>query len=222
MLVLGLLGMPGQAGENKALQTQEDKTSYCIGVDMARNFKRQGRQVDPDLLMRGFQEASAGAKLLLSEPEMDDLRKVYMAETIRKQALAKRTPGEENAEKGQVFLAGNKVRKDVVCLPSGLQYQVLKAGTGRKPAASDTVECRYRGTQLDGKEFIAANLEKPATFKVAGALVPAFTEALPLMPVGSKWKLFVPPHLAFGVRGVGRIVGPNETVIFELELAGIK
>ena len=222
ILGVGLLAGQLSAADNTVLKTDKEKASYSIGVDMARNFKRQGIQVDLDLLVRGFREANAGDKLLLSEPEMDDLRKVYMAEAMRKQAMARRTPGEENAQKGEAFLAENKTRKGVITLPSGVQYEVLKIGTGKKPAESDTVECHYRGTQLDGKEFLSTSPAKTGTFKVSEAIIPAWREILPLMPVGSKWKLFVPPQFAFGIRGVGRTIGPNEVVIFELELAAIK
>jgi FKBP-type peptidyl-prolyl cis-trans isomerase FklB len=218
----GLLAGPLSAADDPVLKTGKEKTSYCIGVDMARNFKRQGTQVDLDALIRGYRDSDAGAKLLLTEPELDDLRKVYMAEAMRKQAVAKLTPAEENKQKGAAFLAENKTKPGVVVLPSGLQYQVLQAGTGRKPAESDTVECNYRGVRLDGAEFFSTAAGKPASLKVSEAMVPAFREVLPLMPVGSKWKLFVPPQFAFGARGVGKTVRPSETVIFELELAAIK
>jgi FKBP-type peptidyl-prolyl cis-trans isomerase len=222
MLAGGLLAAPIHAAETPALKTAQEKTSYCIGVDMARNFKRQGLKIDLEALLRGYREAEAGDKLLMPEPELDELRKLYMAEAMRKQALGKRTPGEENAQKGEAFLAENKTRQGVVSLPSGIQYEILKAGTGRKPVESDTVECHYRGTQLDGKEFFCTAPGKAATIKIQEAMMPAWREVLPLMSVGSKWKLFVPPQFAFGPRGAGKVVGPSETVIFEMELAGIK
>lgn len=221
-IVAGLAVGHLEADENQVLKTDTDKTSYCIGVDMARNFKRQGIRVDLEQVMRGYRDADAGTRLLLPEPELDEIRKVYMAEAMRKQAMSRRTPGQENKEKGDAFLAENKTKEGVVCLPDGLQYQIIKAGTGPKPTESDTVECHYRGIQLDGKEFVGTSPNKPATLKVTEAMVPALVEALTLMPVGSKWKLFVPPQLGFGVRGVGKAVGPNETLIFEVELVGIK
>jgi FKBP-type peptidyl-prolyl cis-trans isomerase FklB len=210
------------AADDTPLKTEKDRTSYCIGVDMARNFKRQGIDVDADMILRGFRDSDAGAKLLLTEAELEDIRKVYMADTIRKQALSKRTPGQQNEAKGEAFLAANKTKPGVVTLPSGLQYLVLREGTGKKPSESDTVECRYRGVRLDGAEFFSTAADKPAILKISEAIVPAFKEALPLMPVGSKWKLFAPPQLGFGPRGVGQTIGPNETLIFEMELVGIQ
>jgi len=148
-------------------------------------------------------------------------RKGQQSEQLRKQRQAAGLAGEENRKAGEAFLAGNKAKDGVVTLPSGLQYKVLKAGDGRKPSDADMVECRYRGTLIDGTEFDRSDpAGQPATFKVAG-VIPGWREALKLMPVGSKWQLFIPPQLAYGAIGSGPI-GPNATLIFELELLAVK
>jgi FKBP-type peptidyl-prolyl cis-trans isomerase FklB len=130
--------------------------------------------------------------------------------------------GEENKKAGEAFLAQNKGKQGVVTLPSGLQYKILKAGNGKKPTENDTVECNYRGTLINGTEFDSSYRRgQPATFGV-GQVIPGWREALQLMPVGSKWELYVPPDLAYGERGAGRDIGPNSTLVFEVELLGIQ
>lgn len=221
---LGILILAAQvsAGEPPALKTQKEKISYGIGVDMSRNFKKQGVEFDLKTLMKGFQDESAGKKLLMSEEDMRATLTAYQTELLQKRAQALRVAGEENKKTGDAFLAENKKKEGVVTLPSGLQYKILKAGDGKKPTESDTVECNYRGTLINGTEFDnSSRTGKPATFKVAG-LIPGWTEALQLMPVGSKWRLVIPPQLAYGERGAGSVIGPNATLIFELELLAIK
>jgi FKBP-type peptidyl-prolyl cis-trans isomerase FklB len=130
--------------------------------------------------------------------------------------------GETNKKEGEAFLAANKTKEGVVTLPSGLQYKVLKAGTGPKPSANDSVVCNYRGTLLDNTEFDSSYKRgQPATFPV-GKVIKGWTEALQLMPVGSKWQLFIPSELAYGPRGAGPDIGPNATLIFEVELLSIQ
>ena len=221
---LGILVLAAQvsAGEPPALKTQKEKISYGIGVDMSRNFKKQGVEYDLKTLMRGFQDESSGKKLLMSEEEMRSTLNAYQTELLQKRVQALRVAAEQNKKAGDAFLAENKTKEGVVTLPSGLQYKILKAGDGKKPTESDTVECNYRGTLINGTEFDnSARTGKPATFKVAG-LITGWTEALQLMPVGSKWQLVIPPQLAYGDGGAGSVIGPNATLIFELELLAIK
>jgi FKBP-type peptidyl-prolyl cis-trans isomerase len=221
---LGILLLTAQvsAGEPPVLETQKDKISYGIGVDMSRNFKKQGIEFDADTLMRGFKDESSGGKLLMREEDIRATLNAYQNELMQKRAQAMRAAEEENKKIGEAFLAENKTKEGVVILPSGLQYKILKAGDGRKPTETDTVECHYRGALINGTEFDSSyNTGKPATFKVTGVIA-GWTEALKLMPVGSKWKLFIPPQLAYGARGAGRDIGPNATLIFELELLAIK
>ena len=132
--------------------------------------------------------------------------------------VASQPAAADNQREGSAFLATNKTKPGVVTLPSGLQYKILKAGNGKKPIESDTVECKYRGTLINGTEFDSS---QAASFPVAG-VIPGWTEALKLMPVGSRWELFIPPHLAYGAQGTGRDIGPDATLIFEVELLAIK
>jgi FKBP-type peptidyl-prolyl cis-trans isomerase FklB len=148
--------------------------------------------------------------------------RTFQAELRQRQAVARTKAAEDNKKQGNAFLAENKTKEGVVTLPSGLQYKILKAGGGKTPTDADTVECHYRGTLLNGTEFDSSHLTgKPATIKVT-AVIPGWKEALKLMPVGSKWQLFIPPQLAYGERGAGHEIGPNATLLFEVELLAIK
>ncbi len=205
----------------KDTMTQKEKVSYSIGVDMARNFKRQGIQVDVDLVIKGLKDGLSGEKLLMPEEDLRNILIAFQSELGRRQAQAKMMAAADNKKKGEAFLAENKTKKGVVTLPSGLQYKILKAGDGKKPTEADTVECHYRGTLINGTELDKSEAGKPTTFKVTG-VIPGWREALQLMPVGSKWQLFIPPHLAYGERGADGRIGPNATLIFEVELLAIK
>jgi FKBP-type peptidyl-prolyl cis-trans isomerase len=223
ILGVGLLAAPASAPEAPAFKTPEAKSSYAIGVDLARTLKRQGVEVELDLVIQGLRDGFSGEKLPIPEKEFRQLLVKVQTEMRQRQALMRgRTAAEANKKRGELFLAGNKTKPGVVALPSGLQYQVLKAGDGRKPTDADTVECYYRGTLLDGAEFICTNPGQPATIKVKEADCPGWREGLQLMPVGSKWRFFLPSQLAYGERGVGRDIGPHETIILELELLAIK
>jgi UDP-GlcNAc:undecaprenyl-phosphate/decaprenyl-phosphate GlcNAc-1-phosphate transferase len=224
MGVLGILflAVPLCAGEPPVLKTQKEKVSYGIGVDMARNFKQQGIEFDANILMKGFKDQSSGGKLLMTEDDIRATLSAYQSEIMQKRAQAMKVAAEENKKIGDAFLAENKKKEGVVALPSGLQYKILKAGDGKKPTDADMVECNYRGILINGTEFDSSyRTGKPAIFKVTG-VIPGWVEALKLMPRGSKWQLFIPPQLAYGERGAGRDIGPNATLIFELELLAIK
>ena len=204
------------------LETNEQKRDYGLGIQMGRNFKNQGIEVDVELLVRGLRDALAGRMPLISEDELRRTMTAYRAELKRDRIDNARITAEENFKAGEAFLAENKTKEGVVTLPSGLQYKVLKAGKGPKPTDTDTVEVQYRGTLLDGTEFDSSfRNDKPATFVVKGSL-PGWRQALLVMPVGSKWELYIPPRLAYGPRGTGLGVGPQATVIFEFELLAIK
>jgi FKBP-type peptidyl-prolyl cis-trans isomerase FklB len=205
-----------------ALATQRDKVSYAIGMNIGTNLHRQSVDVDPKLLQQGLQDALSGGKTLLSEDEARATLTEFQTEVRKKQQEKMQQAGEANKKEGDAFLAANKSKEGVVALPSGLQYKILSAGTGPKPAASDSVVCNYRGTLIDGKEFDSSYKRgQPATFPVGG-VIKGWTEALQLMPVGSKWQLFVPSELAYGDRGTGADIGPNSTLIFEVELLSIQ
>jgi FKBP-type peptidyl-prolyl cis-trans isomerase len=220
----GILLFAVQAGaaETPELKTSKEKISYGIGVDMSRNFKQQGLEFDVEVLLKGFRDGSSGGKLLMTEEDIRTTLNAYQKELMQKRVQAMQVAAEENRKIGEAFLTENKKKEGVVTLPSGLQYKILKAGDGRIPTEADTVECNYRGTLLNGSEFDnSARTGKPAAFKVTG-LIAGWTEALKIMPVGSTWQLFIPSQLAYGERGAGGVIGPNATLIFELELLAIK
>ena len=205
-----------------AEKTDKKKVSYGIGVDIGRNFKRLGLDIDLDVLAKGLKDANSGKKLDLSEDELRNVMSAYQNVLKQKQFIALKTVGEANQKAGDAFLAENARKEGVVTLPSGLQYKILKKGDGRQPSEADTVACNYRGTLLDGTVFDSSySTGKPALFKVGG-VIPGWQEALKLMPVGSKWQIFIPPQLAYGLRGAGRDIGPNATLVFEVELIDVQ
>ena len=202
------------------LTTEKDKQSYAIGLNVGQSLHRDGIVVDPRIVARGLQDAMAGGKVLLT----DDQIKTVMTDLknqVRQEQEAKRQAAlETNKKDGAAFLAANATKPGVVTLPSGLQYKILVAGTGPKPTADDRVVCNYRGMLLDNTEFDSSYKRgQPATFPVTG-VIKGWTEALQLMPVGSKWQLFIPADLAYGERGQATIE-PNATLVFEVELLSI-
>jgi FKBP-type peptidyl-prolyl cis-trans isomerase FklB len=191
-------------------------------MEIGENFKKQSIDIDPDILSRGIQDGLSGAKPLLSEQEAREVMTAFEKEMRSRQQAAQKAAGEKNKKEGEAFLAENKKKAGVKTLPSGLQYRVIKAGTGKKPAATDTVTTHYRGTLIDGTEFDSSYKRgKPATFPVNG-VIPGWTEALQLMEEGAKWQLFIPSNLAYAERGAGRVIGPHATLIFEVELISIQ
>ncbi|MBZ5681186.1 MAG: FKBP-type peptidyl-prolyl cis-trans isomerase [Acidobacteriia bacterium] len=204
-----------------ALKTQKDKFSYALGMNLGANLHRQSVPVDASILARGLRDALAGGKMLLTEDEARAALMAVQSEVRQKQQAEMQKIGDANKKEGEAFLAFNKTKEGVVELPSGLQYKILQAGTGAKPTATDSVVCNYRGMLIDGTEFDASSKHGgPATFHVTG-VIKGWTEALQLMPVGSKWQLFVPSDLAYGERGMGGDIPPNKTLIFEVELVKI-
>jgi FKBP-type peptidyl-prolyl cis-trans isomerase FklB len=212
-----------------ALKTQKDKASYAIGLNIGRGLHRDSVDVDPAILSRGLRDGLSGGKTLLTDEEMKGAMTVLQSGLRKKQELRNKEQeekmlqvGETNKKEGEAFLAANKTKDDVVTLPSGLQYKILQEGTGPKPSASDSVVCNYKGTLLDNTEFDSSYKRgQPATFQV-GQVIHGWTEALQLMPVGSKWQLFIPAELAYGQQGAGPGIGPNATLIFEVELLSIQ
>lgn len=220
-LAVVLITAPVCAEEPQILKTQKDKLNYSIGVTVVRNFKQQGFEIDLDTLVKGIKDAHSGAKLLMTDEEIHRAMASFQKEQRLKQRQGKLLAAADNKKEGDAFLSENKLKEGIMTLPSGLQYKILKAGDGKRPTDADMVECNYRGTFINGTEFDSSyHTQKPATFKVTG-VIPGWREALKLMPVGSKWQLFIPPQLAYGDRGSGSI-GPNATLLFELELLAIK
>ena len=204
-----------------SFKSNKDKISYIIGRDMAVNFQKQGLEIDPELFLKGFKEALAGQKSLLNpEDTQAAMLELQQLMASRQNATAGRL-SEINEQEGQAFLAENKTRADVVALPSGLQYQVLNQGSGKSPAKNDSVTTHYHGTLLDGTVFDSSyERGEPATFPVNGVIA-GWTEALQKMKEGDKWRLFIPSNLAYGTRGAGDDIGPNATLIFDVELLSV-
>ena len=220
---VGLLtALTAVAQDAPELKTEKDKLSYALGMQFGQGFHKQGIDVDPATFAKAFVEAYGGGKMAMTE---DDMRAVLVKaqQDMRAKMAAQQAEKSAKAQQdGEKFLAENKTKEGVVALPSGLQYKILKAGTGEKPTAADTVVCNYRGTLLDGTEFDASEKHGgPATFPVSGVIA-GWTEALQLMPAGSKWQLFIPAQLAYGAQGSGPDIGPNSTLIFEVELVSIQ
>jgi len=203
------------------LNTPKQKASYAIGMNWGAILHRQNVDVDSAALFQGMKDAMAGGKTLMTEEEARAALTQLQTEMQAKQQERIKQESETNKKEGEAFLAANKSREGVVALPSGLQYKVITMGTGPKPTTSDSVVCNYRGTLINGEEFDSSfKRGEPATFPVTG-VIKGWTEALQLMPTGSKWQLFIPSELAYGPRGNGPI-GPNSTLIFEIELLSIK
>jgi FKBP-type peptidyl-prolyl cis-trans isomerase len=238
MIVVGAMLASGVAAaqEAPALKTQKDKISYALGMDLGNQLRKQAIEVDPALFGQGLKDALAGGEMLLTEKEARDAILVLQADLKTKEAGKRKDPDETNAgndaetallaaynkRAGDEFLAENKKKDGVVTLPSGLQYKILKAGDGKKPTEADTVVCHYRGMLANGTEIDSSyQRNQPATFSVK-SVIPGWREALQLMAVGSKYQLFIPPELAYGERGTERGIGPNATVLFEVELLDIK
>jgi FKBP-type peptidyl-prolyl cis-trans isomerase FklB len=207
-------------GEDKPpqLKDQKDKASYSIGLNVGFTLKRQNLDLNNDAFMAGFKDAVGGKKPLLTEQEVKDTMMAFEKDMQQKQEAA----GQKSAAEGEKFLAENKTKEGVKTTASGLQYKVIKEGTGAQPKASDTVSVNYRGTLIDGTEFDSSYKRgQPATFPVGG-VIKGWTEALQLMKAGSKYQLFIPANLAYGERGAGRDISPNSTLIFEVELLDVK
>ena len=191
-------------------------------MEMGKGVKAQGIDVDPTILEQGLKDALSDADSKMSEAELRQVITALQQDIRQKQRQEEEAKAADNKAKGDAFLAENAKKDGVVALPDGLQYKILTAGQGKKPLESDTVLCNYKGTFLDGTEFdSSAKAGKPVPFEVKN-VIPGFKEVLQLMPVGSKWQVFVPSNLAYGERGAGGVIGPNATLIFEVELVSIQ
>jgi FKBP-type peptidyl-prolyl cis-trans isomerase FklB len=217
---------PAKSAEAGQFKTKKEKFSYALGMNIgtgvSQNLKKQAVEFDPKLVVDGLKDSLSGGKTLMTPEEAQAVLREVQVEVQKEQQEKMKQAADKNKTGGEAFLAANKDKEGVVTLPSGLQYKILTEGTGPKPTQDDSVVCNYRGTLVDGKEFDSSYKRgQPATFPVKG-VIKGWTEALQLMPVGSKWQLFVPPSLAYGEQGAGADIGPNSTLIFEVELISIQ
>jgi FKBP-type peptidyl-prolyl cis-trans isomerase FklB len=210
------------AQDKPQLKDQKDKASYSIGYDIGSTFKKQNIELNNDALISGLKEGLAGKEASLSKEEREKTLEAFQKEMMEKQAAASKEAATKNLAEGEKFLADNKNKEGVKTTASGLQYKVLKEGSGPSPKETDTVVTNYKGTLLDGTEFDSSyKRNQPAEFPV-NRVIKGWTEALQLMKPGAKYQLFIPAALAYGERGAGRDIGPNATLIFEVELISIK
>ena len=220
IISFALLSLAGSVfGQDKStpLKDSKDKVSYSIGLNIGLNLKKQNVSINPDTFVLGLKDALAG-KPQMTDEQVKETMTAFEKEMIDKQKAA----GVKNGAEGEKFLAENKKKEGVKTTASGLQYKVVKEGTGAQPKEKDTVMANYRGTLIDGTEFDSSYTRgQPATFPVSG-VIKGWTEALQMMKVGSKYQLFIPAKLAYGERAIGPDIGPNSTLIFEVELLDVK
>ena len=206
------------AQQTLTLKSQKEKISYITGLDIGRNLKSQSADIDPEILARGIKDGFSGGKALLTEQEVRETVTVFQKEMIAKQqGLA-----EKNKKEAEAFLAVDKKKEGIVTLPSGLQYKVIKAGVGRKPKPTDRVSVHYRATLIDGTEFSNSYLRGQPEILTVKEVIPGLAEALTLMQEGAKWLLYIPPNLGYGELGAGSQIGPNASLIFDVELLSIQ
>jgi FKBP-type peptidyl-prolyl cis-trans isomerase FklB len=220
-VAVSLLATPAIMRADSAFTTDKDKVSYSMGVDMGRNLQKQGIDVSPDILLQGIKDGIGGGALKMTDDEMQATMTAFIT-TMRAKMQDKLTAqGKDNKDKGAAYLAANKKKDGWKVTSDGLQYKIETTGTGDKPKATDTVVTNYRGTLIDGTEFDSSyKRNEPAEFPV-NAVIPGWTEALQMMPVGSKWQLAIPAELAYG-ENAPPAIGPNAVLLFEVELVGIK
>lgn len=223
MVLFGLVLVSAQAvaADSAVLKTDKDKLSYSIGASIGKNLKKENTDIDMNLLIKGLKSGLAGEKELMSDKDIRQVMGDYQNQLRKQMMVKKQNDLVENKKNGDKYLADYRAKKGVLALPSGVLYKIIKAGDGKKPADSDMVEVYYRGTHVDGKEFDATEPGHPATLK-ASALIAGWKQAISMMSVGSKWQIVIPSDLAYGERGVGSDIGPNEVLVFDVELVAIK
>jgi FKBP-type peptidyl-prolyl cis-trans isomerase len=219
LFICACLIAPAFAQDKTALKTDNDKISYVLGLNLGTDMKKRSiNDLNYDLLIKGIRDAYADGEKLMTDEEAEQVWSTFQ----QNMKASSMKMSDDNKKKGDEFLAQNKAKEGVVTLPSGLQYKVIKAGSGPKPKLTDTVTTHYRGTLINGSEFDSSyKRNAPVSFPVNG-VIKGWTEALQLMETGSKWQLFIPSDLAYGPNGAGGVIGPNETLIFEVELISVK
>ena len=220
-LAASLMAMPSLTRADTAPTSDQDKVSYSMGVDMGRNFTKQGIQVNPDVFVQGLKDGVSGGPLKMSDADMQATMTAFIQSMREKMADKEKLAATDNKAKGEAYLDANKKKDGWKVTASGLQYKIIKTGTGAIPKATDTVVTNYAGTTIDGTEFDSSyKRNEPAEFPV-DKVIPGWTEALQLMPVGSTWDLAIPSNLAYGEEAPPQI-GPNSVLLFHIELLGIK
>ncbi|MES1241555.1 MAG: FKBP-type peptidyl-prolyl cis-trans isomerase [Acidobacteriota bacterium] len=218
-------GAPAQPAQSQAAKPKpealQDKASYIIGLNLGQSLKNQDVPCSQDLIVQGLRDGLAGANPLLTAEEIQAAMQEFQQQITAQQETKRKAEGEKNLKTSQAFLDQNKTRKEVKTTASGLQYEVLKEGSGDAPKPTDQVTVNYRGTLPDGKVFDSSyDRGEPVTFPVNG-VIPGWVEALQLMKPGSKFKIYLPPALAYGERGAGGDIGPNQALVFEVELISV-
>ena len=229
-LLLMLFAACGKAASDSAakplkagdLDSQKKKVSYAIGLDIGKNFKERALDIDMDILIQGLRDAQGSGQPLLGNEEIQKVMTQFQQDMMKAEQEKRTGQAEVNKTKGEAFLKENAKKTGIKVTASGLQYLVITDGSGPQPQATDTVKVHYRGTLLDGSEFDSSyKRNQPAVFPLNG-VIKGWTEALQLMKVGSKWQVFLPAGLAYGENGAGQVIGPNATLIFDVELLGIE
>jgi FKBP-type peptidyl-prolyl cis-trans isomerase FklB len=230
ILLIAGLGACQKAGNDAAaktmktedLNTQKKKASYAIGLDIGQNFKSRAMDIDMDILVQGLRDAQKTDKPLLGTEEIQKVMTQFQQDMMKVEQEKKMGQAQGNKTREEAFLKENAKKTGMQTTARGLQYMVISTGTGPLPKITDTVKVHYRGTMLDGTEFDSSyKRNEPAVFPLNG-VIKGWTEALQLMKVGSKWQIFLPSSLAYGEQGAGQVIGPNATLIFDVELLGIE
>jgi FKBP-type peptidyl-prolyl cis-trans isomerase FklB len=220
-LAFACVSCGGGEARKTSLDTEIERASYAYGMDVASSMERSGLELDVDSFVQGFRDTLTGEDVLLSNQEKMQIMQEYSQKMREQQMAEMEAQGARNLTEGQEFLEQNGARDEVVTTASGLQYEVIEKGVGPKPGPSSTVSVNYTGTLIDGTKFDSSyDRGQPAQFPLNG-VIPGWTEALQLMNVGSKYRIYVPPDLAYGERGAPPVIGPNATLIFDIELMEI-
>jgi len=221
LCAVGLLAGLVRADDKAAFKDPKEKSSYSIGANWGNSLKRQEVEVDVEAVIKGLKDGLAG-KSALTDQELREALSALNQEIRAKMEEKRKAVGEKNKQEGEKFLAENKNKLGVTALPSGMQYKILVEGNGESPKSNDVVTANYRGTLIDGTEFDSSAKNGQPLVRPANMLIKGWTEALQLMKPGAKWELYIPPDLAYGERGAGAQIGPNATLIFEMELVSFK